>query len=79
MTTLFLMFKKIESEDRIKYDTFYSHSKAEAIINESDIDDVFKPIYTTVISNIKKSLGKGSGRITDSVIVFLLVFKIKIL
>ena len=48
---------------------FYSHSKAETIISESDIDDnVFKSIYTTVTSNIQKYLGKGSGWITDSVI-----------
>ena len=33
------MFKKIKSDDKTKYDTFYSSSKAEAIINESDIDD----------------------------------------
>ena len=48
---------------------FYSHSKAETIISESDIDDnVFKSIYTTVTSNIQKYLGKGSGWVTDSVI-----------
>ena len=68
MTTLVLVFKKIESEDKTKYDTFYSHSKAEKIINESDIDDMFKSIYTTIISNTQKSLGKGSGWIIDSVI-----------
>ena len=37
-------------------DTFYSN--AEIIINQSDIDDVFESIYTTIISNIQKSLGK---------------------
>ena len=68
VTTLVLVFKKIESEDKTKYDTFYSHSKAEIIINESDIDDIFKSIYTTIISNTQKSLGKGSGWIIDSVI-----------
>ena len=68
MTTLVLVFKKIESEDKTKYDNFYSSSKAEIIINESDIDDVFKSIYTTIITNIQKSLGKGSGWIIDSVI-----------
>ena len=47
---------------------FYSNSKAEIIINESDIDDVFQLIYTTVISNIPKSLGKDSGWIVDSLI-----------
>ena len=32
-------------------DTFYSHSKAETIINDN-IDDIFESIYTTVISKI---------------------------
>ena len=66
--TLVLVFKKIESEDKTKYASFYSSSKAEIIINESDIDKVFQSIYTTIIKNIKKSLGKGSGFITNSVI-----------
>ena len=48
--------------------TFYSHSKAETAINKSDIDEVFKSIYTAIISNIKTFLGKGSGSIVDSVI-----------
>ena len=42
MTTLVLVFKKIQSEDKTKYDTFHSSSKAETIINDSDIDDVFQ-------------------------------------
>ena len=50
VATLVLVFKKIENKDKVKYDTFYSHSKAEIIINDSDIDDMFKSIYTTVIS-----------------------------
>ena len=66
--TLVLGFKKIESEDKTKYDTFYSHLKAEIIINESDIDDVFQSIYTTIISNIQQSVGKGSVWIINSVI-----------
>ena len=61
LATLVLMFKKVESEDKTKYDNFYLSSNAEIIINESDIDDVFQSIYTTIISNIQKSLGKGSG------------------
>ena len=68
MTTLVLVFKKIESEDKTKYDTFYSNSKAGVFTNESNIDDIFQSIYTTIISNIQKSLGKGSGWIIDSVI-----------
>ena len=61
MTTLVLVFKKVESENKTKYDTFYLQSKAETIINESDIDYVVKSIYTRIISNIQKSLRKGSG------------------
>ena len=65
--TLALVFKKTESEDKTKYDTFYSHSKAEKIIIEIDID-VFESIYTTITSNMLKSLGKGSGWIIHSLI-----------
>ena len=56
MTTLTLVFEKIEREDRTKYDNFYSSSKAAIITNESDIDNVFKSIYTIVIKNIQNSL-----------------------
>ena len=52
------MFKKVESEDKIKYDNFYSSSKAEIIINESDIDDVFQSIYTTIIISNTKIFSK---------------------
>ena len=68
VTTLVLVFKKIESVDKTKYDNFYSSSKTKIIINEFDIDDVFKSIYTTHIKNIQKFLWKGSGWIIDSVI-----------
>ena len=68
VATLVLVFKKIESEDKTKYDTFYSHSKAEIIVNESDTDFVFQSIYTKFITNIQKSLEKGSGWIIVSVI-----------
>ena len=68
VVTLVLVFKKIEIEDKLKYDTFYSYSKAEIIINKSDIDEVFQSICTTIISNIQNSLGKGSGSIIDSAI-----------
>ena len=39
------------------YDTFYSSSKAEKIINKSNIKNVFQSIYTTTISKIQKSSG----------------------
>ena len=68
VTTLVLVFKKIENEDKKKFDSFYSSSKAEIVINKIDIDDVFQSIYTTVITNMQKSLWKGSGLIMDSVI-----------
>ena len=68
MTTSVLVFKKIESGDKTKHDSFFSNAKAETITNESDIDDVFESIYTAIISNIQKSLGKGLGWITNSVI-----------
>ena len=54
VTTLVLMFKKIENEDKTKYDNFYSSSKVEIIINETDTDNVFQSIYITIISNIQK-------------------------
>ena len=60
--------KKIESDDNTKYDTFYSKSKAEIIISESDIYDIFRSIYTRIIPNIHKSLGKSSDWIINSVI-----------
>ena len=44
VTTLVLELRKIESDDKTKYDTFYSHSKAEVIISESEVDDVFQSI-----------------------------------
>ena len=56
--------EKIESEGKKKYDNFYS--KPEIIINESDID-VFPSIYTTIITNMQKSLRKSSGWIINSV------------
>ena len=68
MPTLVLVLKKIEGDDKTKYDSFYSRSKAEKITNESDIDDVFESIYNVITSNIQKSLRKGTGWIIDSVI-----------
>ena len=60
VTTLVLVFKNIESEEKKRYDTFYSNSKAEIIINnKKDIDNMFQSIYTKIISNIQESLGKS--------------------
>ena len=53
MTTLVLVFKKIESDDKTNYDTFYSYSKAETIIDKNNTDDFLESISTTIISNTK--------------------------
>ena len=37
-------------------------------VNKCDIENVFKSVYTRIIANIQKSLGKGSRWIIDSVI-----------
>ena len=50
--TLVLKFKKIDSDDETKFSTVYSNLKTEAIINESDIYDIFESIYVTITSNI---------------------------
>ena len=43
-------------------------SKPEAVVNKSNIDYSFESVYSTIISNMQKSLGKGSDWIIDSVI-----------
>ena len=67
VTKLVLVFKKIEGEEKTQCNNSYLSSKGEIIISESDID-VFQSIYPTIITNMKKSLGKGAGWITDLVI-----------
>ena len=69
VTTLVLVFKKTESKNKTKCDSCYLSSKAEIVINESHIDNVFQWIYTRNITNIQKSLGKDTGWIIDSVII----------
>ena len=58
VATLVLEFKKIESDDKTKYDTFYLNSKVETVLNESDNNDLFQLIYTTIISKIQKIFRK---------------------
>ena len=50
--------KRKEKDDETKYTTFSSNSKAEILINESDIDDTFESIYAIVIYNHIKILWK---------------------
>ena len=40
VATLVLVFKKIKSKDKTKFENSFSKSKVEIIINESNIDDV---------------------------------------
>ena len=67
MTSLVLVLKKIESEEKAKYDNFFSSSKTEVIINESELM-MLQSIYITIITNTQKSLGKCSDWITNLVI-----------
>ena len=46
--TLFSAFKKIETKVKTNNNTFYSNIKVETVVNESDIDDLFKAIYTYI-------------------------------
>ena len=75
MTTLVLVYKMIKGEDKTKYGNFYSSSKAEIIVNENDIDDMFHSIYTTIIRNIQKSLGKVQAGLLIQSLIILLVFQ----
>ena len=50
----------------------YYNSKGYSIINESDTDDVFESIYTTIVFNKQKYLGVGLGCIIDSVVRHLI-------
>ena len=66
VTTLVTEFKEIGINDAIKYGIFYSNSKSEVVINESDLDVAFESVFSTNILNIQKAIGKGSGWIIDS-------------
>ena len=54
MTTLVLEFKKIENDDKTRYDSFYSHLKGATIINGSDNNDILNQsipqLYQTDLS-----------------------------
>ena len=68
LTTLVLVFNKIESKDQIKFDNSYLSLKAEITMKASGIDNLFEPIYSTMISHKQKSLGEGSAWTIDFVI-----------
>ena len=74
-TWLVLMFKKIESDDKRKFDKFFSHLKAETIINESGIDNAFESIYATNISNIQFFLGNVQSGLSIQSYIMILIFQ----
>ena len=47
---------------------FNNSIKQYSVINESGIDDLFESIYTTIVLNKQKFLGKDSGCINDSAV-----------
>ena len=47
---------------------FNNSIKQYSVINESGIDDLFESIYTTIVLNKQKYLGKDSGCINDSAV-----------
>ena len=48
--------------------TFILSQKQKRLLMRVNIDDVFESIYTTIILNIQKYIGKGLGLIIDSVV-----------
>ena len=59
--TLVLQSKKRESDDETKYSSFYSTSKAETIVNESEIDDVYESIIVRLYQTFFKISWKRFG------------------
>ena len=76
MTTLFLVIKNVESEDKAKHDTFYSNSEAETIINERDIDDVSKiQSILQLYQSHKNCLEKVRTGLQIQSLIIILVFQ----
>ena len=46
--------KKIVKKDEAKYSTFYWNSKAETIIHDLDIGNVFESIYSMIVTKTHK-------------------------
>lgn len=51
-----------------KYNTFYLNWKVETIIHDSDADNAFELLYSTIMTKIQKCHAEGSSKITDSVV-----------
>ena len=54
VVTLVLKFKETINKNETKYSILYSNSKAETIIHDSDINNVFEPIYNTIMTKKQK-------------------------
>ena len=54
-------------KNETKDNNFYSHSKAETIIHDSEIDNVFQSIYRTILTKTRKYQAEGSGWVIDLV------------
>ena len=75
ITVIVLEFEKIQSDDKALCSTFYLHSKAGTIINESDIDEAFESIYSTVIQTYKISRTRFRLSYLFSHIIIILIFR----
>ena len=58
--TWVLVLMQIESDIKQNM-SLLIHTQSSKIVNESDIDNAFESVYTKIISNMQKSLGRGSG------------------
>ena len=61
-------WEEFEIEDETKHSGFYSNTKAETIIHNSDIDHVLGSVYSTIMTKIQKYQTEDSGWATNSVI-----------
>lgn len=59
--TLVLKLKKTISKDETKYNTFCLNAKAETIIHDSGVGNMFQTMYSTIMTNIRKYQVEGSG------------------
>ena len=58
--TWVLVLMQIESDIKQNM-SLLIHTQSSKIVNQSDIDNAFESVYTKIISNMQKSLGRGSG------------------
>ena len=64
---LVLKLNKTINNDETKYSTFYSNSKAEINIHNTDTNSILKSIYCTIMTKIRKYQTEGSSSTIDLV------------